>query len=200
MTLGECTYNSTELLNECLWTPFEREPIIADKRRFVINILDEETYTLDAFIEMTALTEVICERTNHGLFGVRIEKDLSVDGGGVMLNSEGKQSMANTHNQPARWITAYGKRYGREDGLIEGLAIMSPTYKRPPFDKNIWFTRDYGNFSPMPFDAMASGERFILQKNESLRLAYRIVAFTGIPANSFLNAHWDEFNSLAKVD
>ena len=197
LELGECTDKSAEFFNECLWTPFEGEAIIADKRRFVITILNEDTYTLDSYFEIKALTEVICERTNHGLFGVRIEKDISVDGGGVLLNSEGQQTQANTHNRPARWMTAYGKRYGREDGLVEGLAIMSPTYRRTPFDRNLWFTRDYGNFSPMPFDALERGEQFVMPKDDVLRLAYRTVAFTGTPTNAFLNNHWDEFNALS---
>ena len=196
LELGECTEKSAEFFNECHWIPFEKEPIIADKRRFVLTILDDETYTLDTYIEMTALTEVVCQRTNHGLFGVRLEQDLSVDGGGVLLNSEGIQRQENTHNKFARWMTSYGQRYGRNDGLVEGLAIMSPTYRRAPFNQSIWFTRDYGNFSPMPFDALT--ENFVMPKDDVLRLAYRIVAFTGTPTNSFLNAQWDEFSALSE--
>ncbi|MDR0333113.1 MAG: PmoA family protein [Dysgonamonadaceae bacterium] len=197
LELGECTETSSEIFNECLWIPFEKEPIIADKRHYVINIIDDNTYTLDAFIELTALTEVVCDKTNHGLFGVRLERDLSVDGGGVLINSEGQQTQANTHNQFARWMAAYGKRYGRSDELTEGLAIMTPSYKREPFNKNIWFTRDYGNFSPMPFDAFERGEQFMMPKGDVLKLAYRIVAFTGEPKTSFLNAQWEEFAALA---
>ena len=198
LELGECTEKTAEIVNECLWTPFEGEPVIADKRRFLLTILNDETYTLDSYIEMTALTEVVVEKTNHGFFGVRLDSDLSVDGGGVLLNSEGQQTQANTIGKPARWVTSYGKRYGRDDGLVEGLAIMSPPYKRAPFDRNIWFTRDYGNFSPMPFDAFAPGERFVMPKNDTLRLAYRIVAYTGIPTIAFLNAQWDEFAALSE--
>jgi len=198
LELGECTENSAEIFNECLWTPLEKEPIIADKRRLVLTVLDENTYTLDCYFELTALTEVVCQRTNHGLFGVRLEPDLSVDGGGVILSSEGAQKEANLHNKYARWITAYGQRYYRNDGLIEGLAIMSPPYKRTPFDKSIWFVRDYGNFSPMPFDLLTRDENFVMPKDDVLRLAYRIVAFTGTPTTSFLNAHWDEFAALSE--
>jgi len=198
LALGECTEKSAEILNECLWTPFEGDPIIADKRRFVLTILNDESYTLDSYIEMTALTEVAFEKSNHGFFGVRTEHDLSVDGGGVLLNSEGQQTQANTLDKPARWVTAYGKRYGRDDGLVEGLAILSPPYKRSPFDKSVWFTRDYGNFSPQPFNSFAKDEKFIMPKNDVLRLAYRIVAFTGTPNNSFLNAQWDEFAALSE--
>ena len=198
LALGEVNEKSAEILNECLWIPFEKEPVFADKRRFVVNIIDDETYTLDAYIEMTALTQVVCDKTNHGLFGVRTEADLSVDGGGVLLNSEGQQTQPNTHGKPARWMTAYGKRYGREDGLVEGVAIMSPPYKKSPFDKNLWFTRDYGNFSPMPFDFFAEGEKFVMPKGDTLRLAYRIVAFTGTPTNAFLNAQWNEFTALSE--
>jgi hypothetical protein len=196
--LGVCIERSAEILNDCLWIPFEGEPIISDKRRFEINILNDETYTLDSFIELTALTEVIFERTNHGFFGVRTEHDLSVDGGGVLINSEGQQLQANTLDKPARWVAAYGKRAGRDDGLVEGVAIMSPAYKRSPFDRSVWFTRDYGNFSPHPFNAFARDEKFILPKGDRLQLAYRIVAFTGTPTNSFLNAQWEEFNRLSE--
>ena len=198
LALGECNEKSAEILNECLWIPFGKEPIIADKRRFVVSIIDDETYTLDAYIEMTALTEVVCEKTNHGFFGVRLEQDLSVDGGAVLLNSEGQQTQQNTLGKTARWMTAYGKRSGRDDGLIEGVAILSPPYKRPPFDKNLWFTRDYGFISPMPFDFFDQGENFVMPKNDTLRLAYRIVAFTGTPTNSFLDNQWDVFAALSK--
>ena len=198
LTLGECTEKSVEILNECLWMPFEGEPIIADKRRFALTIINDETYTLDCFFELTALKEVVFVKTNHGLFGVRTENDLSMDGGGVLLNSEGQQTEPNTHTKYARWMTAYGKRYGRNDGLVEGLAIMSPPYKRSPFDRSVWFTRNYGNFSPNPFDSFADDEKFIMPKDDVLRLAYRIVAFTGTPANSFLNAQWDEFTTLSE--
>jgi hypothetical protein len=196
--LGECTEKSAVILNECLWTPFGKEPVIADKRRYVVTVINDETYTLDSYIEMTALTDVVCDKTNHGFFGVRTEHDLSVDGGGVLLNSEGQQTQENTLDKYARWMTAYGKRYGRNDGLVEGLAIMSPPYKRSPFDRNVWFTRDYGNFSPMPFNSFATDEKFIMPKNDVLRLAYRIVAYTGTPSNSFLNAQWDEFAALSE--
>ena len=198
LALGECTEKSAEILNECLWIPFEKEPIIADKRRLVVTVLNDESYTLDCYYELTALTEVVCSRTNHGFFGVRLEKDLSVEGGGVLLNSEGQQTQANTHNRFARWMTAYGQRYGRNDGLIEGLAIMTPPYRRTPFDRNVWFTRDYGNFSPMPFDAFQRNETFVMPKDDVLRLAYRITTFTGTPSNAFLNAQWEEFAALSE--
>jgi len=198
LALGECTEKSVEIFNDCLWTPFEGEPIIADKRRFLLTILNDETYTLDCYFELTALTEVTFDKTNHGFFGVRVEQDLSVDGGGVLLNSEGQQSEQNTLDKPARWMTSFGKRYGRDDGLVEGVAIMSPPYKRSPFDRSVWFTRNYGNFSPMPFNSFATDEKFIMPKGDVLRLAYRTVAFTGEPSKSFLDAQWNEFAALSE--
>lgn len=198
LALGECAERSAEILNECLWTPFGKEPIVADKRRFVITVVDDETYTLDCYFELTALTEVVFEKSNHGFFGVRTEHDLSVDGGGVLLDSEGRQTQKNTAGKSARWMAAYGRRVGREDGLVEGLAILSPPVERPPFNRNAWFTRDYGNFSPMPFDSLADGERFVMPEGDVLQLAYRIVAFTGTPTESFLNGQWDEFAAISE--
>ncbi|MCL2348229.1 MAG: PmoA family protein [Planctomycetaceae bacterium] len=198
LSLGECTEKSAEILNECRWTPFQGEPILADRRRYLLTILNDETYTLDCYFELTALTEVTFEKTNHGFFGVRTEQDLSVDGGGTLLNSEGEQKEANTLHKPAKWMAAYGKRYGREDGLVEGVAVLSPPYRRRPFDANLWFTRDYGNFSPMPFDAFQKDEKFVMPKDDTLKLAYRIVAFTGTPTGEFLNGQWDEFAKVAE--
>jgi len=198
LELGECTETSSVILNECLWTPFEGEPIIADKRRFVVTILNDETYTLDCYYELTALTEVTFEKTTHGFFGARLEQDLSVDGGGVLFNSEGQEKEANTFNKHARWMAAYGKRYGREDGLVEGVAIMSSPYKRSPLDRNIWFTRDYGFFSPNPFNALANGETFVMPKDDRIQLAYRVVAFTGTPTMGFLNGQWDDFAAISE--
>ena len=198
LELGKCSEKSAEILNECLWIPFEKEPIFCDKRRFVLTILNDETYTLDIYYELTALTEVVLGWSKHGFFGVRTEDDLSVNGGGILLNSEGQQMQVDTHEKYARWMTSYGKRYGRNDGLVEGLAIMSSPCKRSPFDRNIWFTRNYGNYSPMPFNTFAKDEKFIMPKDDVLRLAYRIVAFTGVPTNSFLNAQWDEFAAISE--
>ena len=197
LALGECTEKSVEILNECLWTPFEGEPIIDDKRRFMLTVIDDATYTLDCYYELSALTEVTFAKTNHGIFGVRVENDLSVDGGGVLLNSEGAQKQENTHAKYARWMTAYGKRYGRDDGLVEGLAILTPPYKQSPFDRNVWLTRDYGCITPMPFDSFADDEKFILPKGNVLRLAYRIVTFTGVPTPTFLNTQWNGFTALS---
>lgn len=199
ITLGECTEKTSEFFNECAWSRFLPDgptPIIADKRRFLLTILDDLTYTLDVYLELTALTDVTMQKTNHGFFGVRTSQDISVDGGGVLVNSEGQQTQPNTHGKPAKWMTSYGKRYGREDGLVEGVAIMSPPYQRKPFDENLWFTRDYGNFSPMPFDFLTENIEF--PKDDVLKFAYRVVAYTGEADTTFLNNQWDEFAQLSE--
>ncbi|MDR1479228.1 MAG: PmoA family protein [Planctomycetaceae bacterium] len=194
--LGEVTAKSAELLNECEWTPTGSEPIIADKRRFLLTILDEETYTLDCYFELTALTEVKIKPSNHGLFGVRTTEDIAVVGGGTLVNSEGQERQEKTHGKPAKWMASYGKRYGRDDGLIEGLAILAPPFEREPFKQGFWFTRDYGNFSPMPLNFMKSD--IVLPEGDVLKLAYRIVAFTGEVKKDFLNNQWEKFAEASK--
>ena len=198
LELGETTERSVEFFNDCLWTPVNREPIIADKRRFVLTVIDDNSYTLDCYFELTALTDVIFNRTNHGLFGARLANDLSVNAGGVMINSEGGQRQRDTHGKPARWMATYGKRFGRNDGLIEGLAIMTPPYERAPFNDDIWFTRNYGNISPMPFDAFERYHTHNFPKGDQFKLAYRLVTYTGVPTNAFLDAQWEEFATLSE--
>ncbi|MDR1493331.1 MAG: PmoA family protein [Planctomycetaceae bacterium] len=196
LELGVIAAKSAELLNECAWTPSGSDPILADKRRFLLTILNDETYTLDCYFELTALTEVTIKPSNHGLFGVRTTEDISVDGGGTLVNSEGQERQENTLGKPAKWIASYGKRYGRGDGLIEGLAILAPPFEREPFKQGLWFTRNYGNFSPMPLNFMKSD--IVLPQGDVLKLAYRIVAFTGDLDKDFFNKQWDEFAAVSE--
>ncbi|MDR1958205.1 MAG: PmoA family protein [Planctomycetaceae bacterium] len=196
ITLGNCTDKSSEFFNDCSWNRFQVGPILSDKRRFLLNVLDETTYTLDCWFELTALTEVTIQKSNHGFFGIRTADDIAVTSGGVLVNSEGQQTEKETLGKPAKWMTSFGKRYGRSDGLVEGIAVLCPAYKRAPFDKMQWFTRNYGNFSPMPFNFFENNQTFVMPKEDVLKLAYRIVVYTGEANPQFLNAQWDDFAQL----
>ncbi len=103
---------SAEIVDTCLWRQPNQEPIIEDSRRFLVKILDDRRYILDADIVLRALTTVTFEKTNHGLFGIRCAPELAPTGGGNMLSSEGKTTQRDTEGKPARWMAFYGPRKG----------------------------------------------------------------------------------------
>jgi hypothetical protein len=237
---------TAEIVDRCLWKRGTADPIIEDQRRFVVKVLDERRYILDADIVMKALTDVTVTQTNHGLFGVRCAPDLAPTGGGTMESSEGVKGEQATLGKPARWMAFYGKRAklgflpertipafevnpplnrrgiipllrrgSRQGGgstesagtfltggsstgeIVEGIAVFCPSKApHPAFRDCPWFTRDYGNISPMPFNWLgARGDNpFKLSAGEELKLRYRVVAFGGTPKDAGLDALWEEFD------
>ena len=191
------TPTSAEIVDHCLWQRGTDAPIIEDQRRFVIKVLDERRYILDADITMKALTEVTIRQTNHGLFGVRCSHDLSPVGGGTLVNSEGATREQNTLGRPARWAAFYGRRAKLREEIVEGIAVFCPSKApHPAFRECPWFTRDYGNISPMPMNWLRDrgDDPLVLPQGEELKLRYRVVAFGGTPADADLDGLWEEFD------
>ena len=95
-----------------------------------------------------------------------------MDSGGVLVNSRGGRNAEGTFAQEAEWADYWGTRAG----IVEGLAIFNHpdnAWTPPP-----WFTRDYGFFSPTPFNWMEDGF-LALPEGEPLRLRYRVVVHQG---------------------
>jgi len=196
---GQYTITATtaEIVDRCLWRQGTNDPIIEDQRRFVIKVLDERQYILDVDIVMKALTDITVTQTNHGLFGVRCAPDLVPTGGGTLESSEGTSGEKDTLGKPARWMAFYGKRAKLKEEVVEGIAVFCPSKApHPAFRDCPWFTRDYGNISPMPMLWLQErGDNpFRLPKGEELKLRYRVVAFGGTPKDAGLNDLWMEFD------
>ena len=86
------------------------------------------------------------EKTNHSLFAARVTPELSAQAGGVLLNAAGALGEKGTFGTASPWCDVSGTRFG----LREGIAIFeSPKNRWYP---SKWFTRDYGFFSPTPFN------------------------------------------------
>ena len=191
--LGKIDETSGELFDSCIWKKPNTDPIIADTRRFVLKLLENGNYIIDCEITLKMLTDVTIEKTNHGLFAVRCAQDISPNGGGNLVNSEGQSREANTLEKPARWCAFYGKRQGIQSDIVEGIAMIIPKEApHPAFENCPWFTRDYGNYSPMPMNWLKEPLKF--PKDETLNLRYRVVAFAGTPKEAGIDELWEDFN------
>jgi len=161
-----------EFVQTNIWARPGAEPPIRDERTVRISAPSAELRYIDFDITLIPLIDVRIEQTNHSLFAARMVPELSVENGGTLLNSRGGRNAEGTFSELAEWADYWGTR----DGIAEGLAIFNHpenAWTPPP-----WFTRDYGFFSPTPFNWMENGF-LALPVGERLRLRYRVVVHSG---------------------
>lgn len=163
--------DQVEFEQTSLWSRPGAESPFRDERTIRISSPTPDVHIIDFDITLTPLLDVHIRKTNHSLFAARMVPALSVDSGGTLVNSRGGKSAEGTFGQEAEWADFYGSR----GGVVEGLAIFNHPQNHwtpPP-----WFTRDYGFFSPTPFNWLEEGVH--LPRGEPLRLRYQVVVHGG---------------------
>ena len=159
--------------NECIWIRPGAESPVRDRRIITVFAPSPEKYIIDFDIIMEMLSDVTIEKTNHSLFSCRMDPDLSVKGGGTIINDGGMTGEKGTFGKRSSWIDYHGERYGK----TEGLAILQhPSSKWYPAP---WFTRDYGFMSPTPMYWPENDKELSFQKGEMIKLRYRVIAHSG---------------------
>jgi hypothetical protein len=159
--------------DECIWKRPDAEAPILDRRKITVTAPSEKVFQLDFDIEMEMLMDVTIEKTNHSLFSVRIDPDLSVEQGGRMVNAGGREGEKATFGEASPWMDCYGTR---RTG-VEGIAVMQ--HPSNPWFPSPWFTRDYGFLSPTPMYWPENGKETRLKKGEKLTLHYRVLVHAG---------------------
>ncbi len=160
------------ITDDCDWRQPGRSPVVTDHRDIQITAPSPDLRIIDFAVELTAVTDVKIERTNHSLFSARVDPALSVKSGGTLVNAEGASAEKGTFGVPSSWCDYSGKMCG----AAEGIAIFDSP--RNPWFPSKWFTRDYGFFSPTPMEWLGD-EGFKLKAGEKLYLQYRVVVHSG---------------------
>lgn len=173
--------------DECIWKRPDAQAPIMDRRKITISSPSKSLYQLDFDVEMEMLMDVTILKTNHSLFSARIDPDLSVKQGGVMINTEGATGEKATFGVGSPWIDCYGER---KTG-IEGIVLMQhPTNKWYP---SPWFTRDYGFVSPTPMYWPADDKATLLKKGETIKLRYRVLVHAGDTREAGISSLFDQY-------
>ncbi len=159
--------------NENIWRrPGAMSPI-KDFRTITVTVPSEDLYQIDFEITMEMLLDVTIDKTNHSLFSGRMDPDLAVINGGIMVNAEGETGEKGTFGKQSAWIDYHGKRMGK----TEGMTIMQhPSNEWFPAP---WFTRDYGFFSPTPMYWPENEKNTIIKKGDTIKLRYRVLVHAG---------------------
>ncbi len=156
----------------CDWQPPEGTPVMHDYRRVTVAAPDAKTRIIDFNIVWVANEKMRITKTNHSLLAMRMTPELSVKGGGTMVNAEGGTGEKGTIGKRAPWMDYFGER----GGVTEGAAILQHSSNR--WYPSPWFTRDYGFFSPTPMYWLEKGV-LELAAGEAISLAYRVVVHEG---------------------
>lgn len=173
--------------NECIWRRPGADAPIKDKRKISVSVPSPGKLQIDFDITMEMLMDVTIDKTNHSLFSGRMDPDLAVTGGGIMVNAEGETGEKGTFGKQSAWIDYYGDRMGKR----EGMAILQhPTNKWFPAP---WFTRDYGFFSPTPMYWPENGKNTVLKKGEQIKLRYRVLVHTGDHEEAKIAAEYERY-------
>jgi hypothetical protein len=173
---------------DCSWERPGAASPFSDQRRIAVRAPSPDLRVIDFEVSLTARNKVRIDKTNHSLFSARMAPDLSVLGGGVLVNALGDRAERGTFGKKAGWMDARGKRGGETEGLVM-LTHPANRWNPPP-----WFTRDYGFLSPTPLNWLEGGFTE-MAAGEVLRLRYRVVIHGGDPSTN----RWDtELAAFAK--
>ncbi len=174
-----------------IWKKPEADPIISDTRKYTLDWRCDDYYILDLEYSRTTLTDVTCDKTNHGFFGVRVSQDLCPDGGGNLINDQGGLNQGASEKKPNKWLAYYGKRHFNP-AIVEGVSVFcapAAMWKDWGVEGDCpWLARDYGNISPLPY--YLSGAKF--PKDTTMKMNFRAVFFAGTAADVDLNGLWNE--------
>ena len=176
------------ITDACVWKRPDAEAPVRDTRKIIITAPSKAMYQIDFDIVMEMLMDVKIERTNHSLFSVRMDPDLSVTNGGVMINAEGKKSEKETFGVASPWIDFFGKR----GEITEGIAILQ--HPSNAWYPSPWFTRDYGFMSPTPMYWPSDLEKgTILKKGDKIKLRYRVLVHEGDFQKANIAGEFDKY-------
>lgn len=169
----ESGHDRVVIENENIWKrPGAMSPV-RDIRIITVTAPSEALYLIDFDISMEMLTDVTIEKTNHSLLSIRMDPDLAVINGGVMVNAEGELGEAGTFGKRSPWMDYHGTRMGGTEGIAILQHPSSDWFPAP------WFTRDYGFFSPTPMYWPENGTHIQLEKGSTIRLKYRVAVHAG---------------------
>jgi hypothetical protein len=174
----------------CDWRKPGEPPVITDRRTWTITAPSAGERIIEADIQLEAVTDVHVTKTNHSLFAIRVAAELAPTGGGMLVDSAGRVGEQATFGQVAAWCGFQGRRHGQEE------AIVLLDHPNNPWSPSRWFTRDYGNISPTPFNWLGD-EGWRLPNGQSIRLRYQVLVMSGPIEPDTVNARHKRFAATA---
>jgi len=172
-------FGRVKALND--WVDAQGGKIMEEERTVTVYNLPDTGRLIDLGVEFRATEGDVRfgDTKEGGIVSVRVATSMDGNKGGVITNSFGGVTEAETWGRRAQWCDYSGPVGGR----IVGITILDHpgNFRHPTY----WHVRDYGLMTANPFalsaykgDANWDG-RHIVKSGESFRFAYRICIHDG---------------------
>jgi Methane oxygenase PmoA len=156
-----------------MWLSPSGEPQLEEQRRMTIAT-DGKLRIIDTEIILKAIVKTTFGDSKDGAFSVRVAESMAERKGGLITNSEGGRTMAQTWGKPASWVDYSGDVEGEKVGIA--LFEHPSSFHHP----SRWHVRDYGLLAVNPFGSNAFDKALpvqnsVLEAGRILHLRYRVV-------------------------
>lgn len=163
-----------------VWTSPSGEPQMSDEREFTIyNVGNERLMDIRVSFIATECDVLLKDTKEGGIVSVRVASSMDGSKAGMIVNSYGGRTEAETWGRPAQWVDYYGPVNGKTYGIT--LMDHPDSFRYP----TRWHVRDYGLFTANPFALKAyEPERdwcgdYTISKGERIDFRYRLLVHEG---------------------
>ena len=169
-----------------------KKPLLVERRRTQIQLLDKGEWLLILDLTLTAKEEIALGKTPFGPIGVRMAKTIGVrDGGGTIRNSSGQTNEKEVFWKRAKWVDYVG---AVADKVVEGIALFD--HPDNPNHPSVFHVRDDGW---MGASLTFEGPLKIIP-SQPLHLRYGLYVHAGMPGLTELDRRWTEFSQIKLVE
>lgn len=174
------------LVAENAWVDERGNVLLDEIRRIAVQTRDRlETLSIVDIEFRTPQERVVFGKTPFGVVGVRVAKTIGVhDGGGMIRNSEGGTNEKDIFWKRARWVDYSGPI---TNDACEGLTLFD--HPSNPNHPTVFHVRNDGWMGA----SLTHDAPLTLERGDSVRLRYGILAHEGVPEREALDAAWQAF-------
>ena len=175
------------MLSTNAWRDAGGKTLITERRRICVEPLEGDDWLMLVDLQLEAGKDrpVTLGQTPFGLVGVRMAKTIGVhDGGGRILNSEGRINEEEVFRKPARWVDYSGRVTNEAAG---GITLMD--HPANPDHPTPFHVRNDGWMGA----SLTLNRPLEIQPGKPLRLRYGLWMHAGVPAVKQVDVHWQDF-------
>lgn len=174
---------SVNTWRERMWGP----PLMKERRRICVEPIEGDDWLMmiDLQLEPDGNQPVTLGQTPFGIIGVRMAKTIGVDdGGGRILNSEGRINEEQVFHKRARWVDYSGPVTNEATG---GITLMD--HPSNPDHPTPFHVRGDGWMGA----CLTLNRPLAIQPGEPLRLRYGLWMHAGVPGAEQADVRWQDF-------
>lgn len=179
--------NAASLTVANSWQSADGKPVLLERRRMEVRPLGKGDWMLALDLEWKTPGKAPVElgATPFGPIGVRMAKTIGMnDGGGRVLNSEGKTAVPELFRKPARWVDYSGPVSNDQRG---GIALFD--HPENPGHPSPFHVREDGWMGI----CLTLDQPRTIEPEKPMRLRYGLWFHDGVPRTADVEERWQAF-------